>query len=109
MTKTVAASTPEQEKSHAETTSSPATTPTALDRLRGLVSLISQAVKEKDTRALMGRVLRETAGIRPGFDAPLLKAFITEVLPSGVAAKGILLEKLSQVWQAPCSFCGRLH
>ncbi|GMH40864.1 hypothetical protein BSKO_08768 [Bryopsis sp. KO-2023] len=71
--------------------------PSTFERLRGLLGLISQAVKEKDTRALMGRVLRETAGIRSGFGSEVLIALISEVLPVASGARGILVEKLGQV------------
>ena len=68
-----------------------------LDRLRGIVALITEGVKQKDTRMMMGRILRETASRRAELTVNVLRAFLEETLPTGSEAKAVMIDRLGQV------------
>lgn len=62
---------------------------------------IRQAVKTKDTRLLVGRVLRQTAGIRKTLEPATFKDFMNEALPSSSRAKSLASPLLDQVLTTP--------
>ncbi|CAD7701021.1 unnamed protein product [Ostreobium quekettii] len=74
--------------------------PTTLDRLRGVVAMIADGVKQKDTRLVMGRVLRETASRRSELTVEILTSFVEETLPAGTDARAVMLDKLAQVQES---------
>ncbi len=79
------------------TDDAPAAKPTPISVLQSNVALLEKAVKLKDTRLMIGRVLRQTANIRKQLDIQLLKTFLQETLPKGSSTQGYLLDVLSKV------------
>lgn len=69
--------------------------------LRANVMVLDRAVKAKDTRLLMGRVLRQTGGIRKQLDGKILSEFVSEVLPQEAAGRTAILQALQEVRSAP--------
>ncbi|EFN58026.1 hypothetical protein CHLNCDRAFT_20545 [Chlorella variabilis] len=65
--------------------------------LRSNVRLITNAVAEKETRTLFGRVLRQTAAVRRQLTAQELQAFLASALPPASAAAQQLQEAVKQV------------
>ncbi|CAG9465053.1 unnamed protein product [Pedinophyceae sp. YPF-701] len=61
------------------------------------VGLIEQAVRHKDTRFLIGRVLRQTAGVRKALDAALLTECATAVLPAESSARQVVADALKSI------------
>lgn len=70
---------------------------TPISALKSNVTLLEKAVALKDTRLLMGRLLRQTATVRKQLDSPLLQELLQGVLPQGSATRTYLLDVLSKV------------
>ena len=68
-------------------------------RLKQAVELIAQAVRERDTRALVGRVLRETNALKHELTAASLVTFLKEVYPDDHRSRRFLLTHLTPVPQ----------
>lgn len=68
-----------------------------LQRLKHGVDFINQAVKERDTRALVGRVLRETNSLKHELSAATLLAFFKEIYPEENPTHQFLLRHLTLV------------
>lgn len=66
-------------------------------RLKQAVELITQAVKERDTRALVGRVLRETNALKHELTAAALVSFFKDVYPDEHKSRRLLLTHLTPV------------
>lgn len=79
------------------TDDAPAPQTTPISVLQSNVALLEKAVKLKDTRLMIGRVLRQTANIRKQLDIPLLQTFLQESLAKGLPTQGYLLDVLSKV------------
>lgn len=60
-------------------------------------TIVGQAVKTKDTRLLVGRVLRQTASIRKTLEPSVFRDFLNEALPSTSRAKALCLPLIEQV------------
>ncbi len=88
----------EQQKQDAEQQPQPVK---PLTVLRGNVRIIKNAVAEKETRTLFGRVLRQTAAVRRQLTAHDLQAFLASALPPASAAAQQLQEAVKQVSQSP--------
>jgi len=71
--------------------------PNVSARLKQGVELINQAVKERDTRAIVGRVLRETNAFRHELAAESLISFFKELFPEDSHVRRFLVAHLSQV------------
>lgn len=61
------------------------------------VVLLTRAVKSKETRALMGRVLRQTAGLRKQILPGEIQAVAAECLAEGCPLRGPTMEALKAV------------
>ena len=70
---------------------------TPISALKSNVTLLEKAVALKDTRLLMGRLLRQTATVRKQLDSPLLQELLQNVLPQGLATRTYLSDVLSKV------------
>lgn len=70
---------------------------TVAHRLRQGAELIRQAVKERDTRALVGRVLRETNALKHELAASDLSGFLKDVFPEDHPCRRFLLSHLIPV------------
>lgn len=68
--------------------------PTALEQLAASAALIDKAVRQKETRALFGKVLRQTTATRRGLTAGDLRTFLRRTLPPGSPALTALLPYL---------------
>ena len=73
------------------------TKPSVAQRLKQAVDLLSQAVKERDTRALVGRVLRETNALKHELTPVILTAFLKEIYPKNHRCRLSILSHLTQV------------
>ena len=68
--------------------------PTAREALQGIVTLLEKSVRLKDTRLLMGRLLRQTAVLRKQLTADALRNFINTNLTESSAARSFLHEQV---------------
>ncbi|GAB4816156.1 hypothetical protein N2152v2_003202 [Parachlorella kessleri] len=68
--------------------------PTISERLRANVSLIEKAVRQKETRAVFGKLLRQTTGIRRQLTAKDLHKFLGTAVPHESAAAQTLRQFL---------------
>lgn len=59
--------------------------------MQGIVALLDKSVRTKETRLLMGRLMRQTAQLRGHMNAADLQAFVSTYLPAG-SKSGAYLE-----------------
>ena len=71
-----------------------ATVSSALD---ANLALLERAVRARDTRLLIGRLLRQTAAIRKRLSHNTLVAFVRKALPPGSSTHALLTAQLDQV------------
>ncbi|KAG2501927.1 hypothetical protein HYH03_000425 [Edaphochlamys debaryana] len=76
----------------------PATTapPTVAEKLKAVVSLVEKSVKAKDTRLLIGRLLRQTASVRKQLKSTNVKDFLRATLPADLDARSFLISSVEQ-------------
>ena len=75
----------------------------ALAGLKGVVQLLEKSVKTKETRMLMGRLLRQTAAVRKLLTSgDVLKTFLVESIPSDNACLAFLQAQLDKVFGLVC-------
>lgn len=67
------------------------------ENLRHAVTLLQKSVKQKETRLLTGRLLRQTAAIRKQLTRETIMAFLTQHLPAEDASRIFLQAQLEQV------------
>ncbi|KAG2439463.1 hypothetical protein HXX76_004818 [Chlamydomonas incerta] len=84
----------------AEAATTAAAPATVGDKLKSVVALVEKSVKAKDTRLLIGRLLRQTASVRKQLTAANVKAFLRQTLPADLESRAFLT---SQVEQAAAS------
>lgn len=65
--------------------------------MQGIVSLLEKSVKTKETRLLMGRLMRQTAQLRGHMTAADLESFITIYLPADSKSGAYLAGFIKQV------------
>jgi 26S proteasome regulatory subunit N3 len=65
--------------------------------MQGIVSLLEKSVKTKETRLLMGRLMRQTAMVRKHMTASDLARFVKTYLPEDSSSAGFLQGYLKQV------------
>lgn len=70
---------------------------TVAAQLRANVALLERAVQAKDTRLIVGRLLRQTAAIRQQLQPSTLKGLVEGLLPTSCPTRSLLLEQLGQV------------
>lgn len=81
----------------AETSKAPvSTSQTLLQKLKQGAELIQQAVKDRDTRAIVGRVLRETNSVKDELNISTLVAFLKEHFPDDHPSLKILMDQLAK-------------
>lgn len=81
----------------AETSKAPvSTSQTLLQKLKQGAELIHQAVKDRDTRAIVGRVLRETNSVKDKLNISTLVAFLKEHFPDDHPSLKILMDQLAK-------------
>ncbi len=68
--------------------------PSISDQLKANVSLIEKAVRHKETRAVFGKLLRQTAAVRRELTAKDLHAFVSSTLPQDSPAAQTLQQYL---------------
>lgn len=74
----------------------PSPPPPLREQLAGAVATIQKAVAAKDTRALSGRLMRQTAGFRKQLTADDLQAFLAGTLPPSSSSAQTLQHALRQ-------------
>ena len=65
--------------------------------MQNVVSLLEKSVKTKETRILMGRLMRQTAMVRKHMTAADLCGFIRTYLPETSSSAPLLVDYLKQV------------
>lgn len=94
----------------AEAVASAAAPATLEDKLKSVVALVEKSVKAKDTRLLIGRLLRQTATVRKQLTAANVKAFLRQTLPADLESRTFLTGQVEQVRTATPGAClARLH
>ncbi len=68
---------------------------TPLDALKNICNVLDNAVKQKETRLMSGRVMRLTAALRKHLTPELLLAYVTSCLPS--SARSVLVSSIHAV------------
>jgi 26S proteasome regulatory subunit N3 len=81
---------------------------TLADKLSAILKLIEKAVRQKETKALFGKVLRQAQAIRKQLTGQDLRAFLKSVFPAGSPSLELLLEGAAKVtiyhhWQQKTS------
>jgi hypothetical protein len=71
--------------------------PSADVQLANILVLLERAVKSKDTKLLVGRLLRQTASIRAQLQPEVLTAFLEEAFPADHPTRTFLLGQLNKV------------
>ena len=66
-------------------------------QLASILVLLEKAVKVKDTKLLVGRLLRQTAAVRKQLTPDVLNTFLEEALPAHHPTRSFLLEQLTKV------------
>jgi 26S proteasome regulatory subunit N3 len=69
----------------------------ATDAINGILLLIEKSVKHKETRLLMGRLLRQTAVLRKHLDSKVLKTLVNSCVPVALPAHGYLIQAIPEV------------
>jgi 26S proteasome regulatory subunit N3 len=69
----------------------------ANEGMQGIVALLERSVKTKETRLLMGRLMRQTAQLRGHMTAADLDTFITTYLPADCKSGAYLAGYIKQV------------
>lgn len=65
--------------------------------MQGIVALLEKSVKTKETRLLMGRLMRQTAQLRGHMNAADLGSFISTYLPADSKSGAYLAGYIKQV------------
>jgi hypothetical protein len=65
--------------------------------LKNIVALLENSVSAKDTRLLMGRLMRQTAALRKDLSVELLTWFLKHYVDSSVASHSYLMQTLDKV------------
>ncbi|EFJ52858.1 26S proteasome regulatory complex [Volvox carteri f. nagariensis] len=66
------------------------------DKLKSVVALVEKSVKAKDTRLLIGRLLRQTASVRKQLTASNVKCFLQQMLPAELESRTFLCSHVEQ-------------
>jgi 26S proteasome regulatory subunit N3 len=69
----------------------------AREGMQGIVALLEKSVKTKETRLLMGRLMRQTAQLRGHINASDLDSFISTYLPADSKSGAYLAGYIKQV------------
>lgn len=77
----------------------------ASEGMQGIVALLERSVKTKETRLLMGRLMRQTAQLRSHMTAADLDTFITTYLPADSKSGAYLAGYIKQVTATQISSC----
>lgn len=75
----------------------PAAPPSVSEQLAAIAALLETSVKAKETRVIVGRLLRQTNGVRKQLSADNLADFIRSTLPDGYQGTQLLLSHLNKV------------
>ena len=74
---------------------------TVAAQLRANVALLERAVQAKDTRLIVGRLLRQTAAIRQQLQPSILKSLVEGLLNESCPTRSLLIQQLGQVSSLP--------
>ncbi len=85
---------PAAEEPNKEAEEAAAAPPSISDQLKANVSLIEKAVRHKETRAVFGKLLRQTTAVRRQLTARDLQAFISSTLSQDSPAAQTLQQYL---------------
>jgi hypothetical protein len=88
---------PEAAKATADQKPSEPQPPSVQEQLAGSVKLIEKAVRQKDTRLLFSKVLRQAQAVRRQLTPHDLAVFARSVLPEGSSSLALLLDNLALV------------
>ena len=71
--------------------------PSVHEQLAANVKLIEKAVKQKETRALFTKLLRQTQMLRKRLTSHDVQTFVRSVMPESLASFAVISEHLKQV------------
>jgi hypothetical protein len=74
----------------------------AAEGMQAVIALLEKSVKTKETRLLMGRLLRQTAALRKAMSGSDLAGFIAAYLPPGLPSAAFLAGFVQQVCSRVC-------
>ena len=77
--------------------SSPERELSANSQLASILVLLEKSVRAKDTKMIVGRLMRQTAAIRSRLDADVLTSFIEEALPAEHSTRVFLISQVRKV------------
>ncbi|GFR43460.1 hypothetical protein Agub_g4543 [Astrephomene gubernaculifera] len=66
------------------------------EKLKAVVALVEKSVKAKDTRLLIGRLLRQTASVRKQLTPASIKTFLQQTLPADLESRSFLNSHIEQ-------------
>ena len=77
--------------------STPESETTASGQLASILVLLEKSVRVKDTKMIVGRLMRQTAAIRTRLDDYVLTSFIEEALPAEHSTRVFLISQVKTV------------
>ena len=66
-------------------------------QLANILVLLERSVKAKDTKMIVGRLMRQTAAVRSQLEPEVLTTFIEEALPPGHPSRVYLVSQIGKV------------
>lgn len=72
-------------------------------QLASILVLLERSVRAKDTKMIVGRLMRQTAAVRSKLDADNLATFIEEALPADQPTRPYLISQLKKVMRSPAN------
>jgi 26S proteasome regulatory subunit N3 len=70
--------------------------------LKNIVALLENSVSAKDTRLLMGRLMRQTAALRKDLSVELLTWFLKHYVDSSATSHSYVMQTLGKVSSVAC-------
>ena len=87
-----------EENGHAQNTAKIETAETSASvQLANILVLLERSVRAKDTKVIVGRLMRQTAAVRSRLEPEVLTTFIEEALPAEHSTKTYLASQISKV------------
>jgi len=73
------------------------------EAMQGIITLLEKSVKTKETRLLMGRLMRQTALVRKHINAADITYFINTYLPENSSSSSFLVDYVKEVGVWHCN------
>lgn len=76
----------------------------ASTQLADILVLLEKSVRAKDTKIIVGRLMRQTAAVRSRLEPGILTTFIEEAVPAQHSTRSFLVSQLIKVGQPDISW-----